>query len=144
MPAARIFRLARTRRWAIVASGARKARAISGVWSPAPSAPRGEQAHLPACAGTMRGGVLHVDVELPAVGQHHAERVRDGFLDHLGLAEDLNVHHVRVADQQAAQHAARMIGGGRPGLTGVIERSPPATSRPRLPPLAYSPDGAQT
>jgi hypothetical protein len=34
MPAARIFLLARTMRWASVASGTRKARAISGVVSP--------------------------------------------------------------------------------------------------------------
>lgn len=35
IPALRIFRLARTRRCAMVASGTRKARAISGVVSPA-------------------------------------------------------------------------------------------------------------
>ena len=35
MPAFRIFRLARTSRWAMVGSGTRKARAISGVVRPA-------------------------------------------------------------------------------------------------------------
>src|SRR5258707_14565730 len=37
MPAARIFCFARTRRWAIVGPGTRKARTISGVCSPAMS-----------------------------------------------------------------------------------------------------------
>ena len=55
MPASRILRLARTSRWAIVASGTRNARAISGVVSPA-----SVRSVSATCASTASAGWQHV------------------------------------------------------------------------------------
>ena len=65
MPAARIFRFARTSRCAIVASGTRNARAISSVVSP-PSV----RSVSATCASSASAGWQHVNIRLePLVGE---------------------------------------------------------------------------
>ena len=74
-----------------------------------------------------RGCVLHVDVEFPAAGQRHAQRVRGDSFQDLGLAEDLDVNDVRVANEEAAQHAARVI--GLCPMDTVLRTGPPRAYR---------------
>ena len=63
--------------------------------------------------------VPDIDEQLPAVRQCDTERVDDA-LGQVKLAEDLDVDNLGVGDQQAAQHAARVISRGCLGLAGVI------------------------
>jgi hypothetical protein len=60
-----------------------------------------------------------VDEQFPAVGQHDAQRVNDPFWQ-VKLAKYFDVDDLGVGDQEAAQHAAGVIGRGRLALGGVI------------------------
>ena len=110
---------------------------------PAALRPRGAGRGGRAPRSRGAGGVLHVDVKFPATGQQHAQRVRGDSLQDLGLAEDLDVDDVRVADEEAAQHAARMIGRRRAGAgpPRACRRHPEMSCHHREPVVAWASRG---